>query len=98
MNKPDLKIIIEQLPEPKRTLSAQWVGEVYVWSRTNVPRSLDLNKFPHIWIVPVRVNWDKVHQWCSEHLGPVDEDWTWTHTDSVRSVDESTLHQLNLIF
>lgn len=82
----------------QRMLDVKYTHEKYIWFRAVVPDDLDLNKFPHIWILPHRADWDQVINWCEKHLGPVDGDWTWTHTDSLRFVDESTLHQLNLIF
>jgi hypothetical protein len=98
MHKSPVTIAKEIPPVGSRMLSPRWKRETVVWPRANVPKDLDLTKFPHVWEIPDRASWSDVEQWCITHLGPVDDTWTWTDTLSMRFVDDHVPLQLSLIF
>ncbi len=70
-----------QPPAPHRRLDPRWR---VVYQRWDLPTDLDLSQFPHLVNV---VNSIQAQNWCTAHVGVIDQAWTYTDSDSVRFRD-----------
>lgn len=82
-----MEIIKTHVVTQSRALKYKWR---MVIPRLDAPTDLDLSLFPHsvdVADVNNSIPFDDLLELCNTHVGKLDEDWTYTDSDSVRFKD-----------
>lgn len=92
---PQIKVTVTRILPKNKTLNPRWR---IAYPRSPIPAHVDLRLFPHVWIRPHHVSWEEAHAWCAQHVGDLDDAWTWTDTSGIWFAHAHVPVMLNLVF